>query len=174
MPLSESMFRHTENLPEDKNRLKRSEDTIGYGSSFDSSPDIVAAHNMRAVEDCGHIRRSGGMEAEFRWRRALVVERRKRLGEEALAGDTCENGQIELLKLVEMGQQGIVFVEPLAETEAWVENHSVTRDSRGRGHLDPLAQPGENKRKDIFGGERSLGRPVLWTASCVHQDRAAA
>ena len=44
------------------------------------------------------------------------------LGEEALSGDACKEREIELAELVEVGEEGVVFVEAFAEAEAWVKD----------------------------------------------------
>jgi hypothetical protein len=60
------------------------------------------------------------------------------VGEEAFAGDAGEEGQVESMKLVELGEERVVFVEALAEAEAGVEDNFVAGDSGGSGGFDAL------------------------------------
>ena len=58
------------------------------------------------------------------------------VGEEALSGDAGEEGEIELAEIIEMREEGVVFVEAFAEAEAWVEDDLVARDAGGGGRFD--------------------------------------
>jgi len=60
------------------------------------------------------------------------------VGEEALAGDACEDGQIELSELIEVREDRIVFVEAFAEAEAWVQDDFVAGNACGGGGFEAL------------------------------------
>ena len=60
------------------------------------------------------------------------------VSEEAFAGGSDEEGQIELAELVEVGEERIVFVEAFAEAEAGVEDDLVAFDAGGGGGFEAL------------------------------------
>ena len=60
------------------------------------------------------------------------------MGEEAFARGSGEEGQVELAELVEVGEEGVVFVELFAEAEAGVEDDFVAWDAGGGGGFEAL------------------------------------
>jgi hypothetical protein len=139
----------------------------------------VCAEDVSPGEDGGYIGGRGGVDTfvgrgwgcmQGRVQSAL----RPRVAKEALSGGSDHNGQIETLKLVEVGEERIVFFETFAEAEAGVEDDLVTRDAGSKGGLEAVCEPGENHRKDFARGQRREGWPLLWAASGVHEDCSAA
>jgi hypothetical protein len=64
------------------------------------------------------------------------------VGEEAFAGGSGEQGQVELMELVEVGEEKIVFVEAFAEAEAGVEDDFVALDSGVGGGFEASCESG--------------------------------
>ena len=119
-------------------------DAVGDGSGFDGGTDVVGADDVGAGEDGGYVGGGGGLEAVlYGGIRSVEQDSERRMlgegmGEEAFAGDAGEEGQVESVKLVEVGEEGIVFVEAFAEAEAGVEYDFVARDAGGVGGFDAL------------------------------------
>ena len=109
----------------------RGENAVGDGGSFGGGADVVGADDVGAGEDGGYVGGVGGVEAVFHGGCTAVekdCERRvlgEGVGEEAFAGDSGEEGQVELVELFEVGEEGVVFVEAFAEAEAGVEDDFV-------------------------------------------------
>jgi len=53
------------------------------------------------------------------------------VGEEAFARGSDEEGQAELVEALQVGEDGVVFVEALAEAEAGVEGDFFLKDAGG-------------------------------------------
>ena len=97
----------------------------------------------------------------------------KRLGEEAFARGSGEDGQVDQAKLVEVREQRIVFVEAFAEAEAGVEDDSVAFDAGGGCGFEALGEFGEDEGENFVGCEGWERGPVLGAASGVHHDGSA-
>ena len=61
---------------------------------------------------------------------------REGAGEEAFAGGAGEDGQVELAEAVEVGEEGVIFVEYFAEAEAGIEDNLVAWDAGGDGGFE--------------------------------------
>jgi hypothetical protein len=96
------------------------------------------------------------------------------MGEEAFAGGSGEEGQVELAELIEVGEERVVFVEAFAEAEAWVEDNLDANDAGGGGGLEAVGEFGEDEGEDFGWCEGWEMGPVLGTASGVHQNGSAA
>ena len=129
---------------------------------------------MRSGEDSRNIGSGGGMETGFGWRQGFFVKRSEGLGKKALSRHSGKDGQIELLELVEAGEQRVVFAEPFAEAEAGVEDDFIAQDSGGDSRFDAFNQSRENDGNNVVRCERRKIGPVLRNAAGVHQDSAAA
>ena len=91
-------------------------------------------------------------------------------GEEAFAGGAGEDGQVELAEAVEVGEEGVIFVEYFAEAEAGIEDNLVAWDAGGGGGFETFGQFREDENEDCVGREGREMRPFLWAASGVHED----
>ena len=87
------------------------------------------------------VRMAAVLAAVVVWRRVSEVGTRvsearsgarQGVREEAFAGEAGEDGELEGVELVEVGEEGEVFVEDLAEAEAGVEDDLVARECRRR------------------------------------------
>ena len=81
---------------------------------------------------------------------------------------------MQLMEGVEVGEERVVFVEALAEAEAWVEDDLVARYARGEGGFEAVAKAFEDEREHFVLSEGWLAGPVLRAAPGVHQDDSAA
>ena len=87
--------------------------------------------DMGSCEYGGCVGCGCGVETGFGGRWVPLVEDGLRwdlgegVGEEALARGSDEKGEIELVELVEVGEDRIVIIEALAEAEAGVENELI-------------------------------------------------
>ena len=129
----------------------KGEDAVGDGGSFGGGADVVDADDVGSGEDGGYIGCGGGMEAGLRGGRGYMNDAgaggsREGMAEEAFAGDADEDGQVELAELVEVGEQGIVLVEVLAEAEAGVYGDLLAGDACCCGGRDALLEACEDKR----------------------------
>ena len=52
---------------------------------------------------------------------------------------------------MEAGEQGIVLVERLAESEAGIENYGLARDPGGKGRVGPLCEFAEDEGHHFAG-----------------------
>ncbi len=117
------------------------EDAVGDGGGVDGGADVVGADDVGAGEDGGYVGGGGGVETVFR-RRTFVEERGERgrlgesVGEEAFAGSSGEKRQVEFSKLIEVGEERVVFVEAFAEAEAGVEHDLVAWNACGGGGFE--------------------------------------
>ena len=156
--------------------LSGGEDAVGDGGGFGGGADVVDAEDVGSGEDGRCVGCGGGVEAGFYGGECLVQACGERgalehgAGEEAFAGDSGEDGAVELVELVQVGQQRVVFVEALAEAEAWVEDDFVVGDACGCGGFEAGFECGEDERENLVFSEWGLVRPVLGAASGVHQD----
>ncbi len=62
------------------------------------------------------------------------------VGEEALAGGSDEDGEVELAEAFEVREDGVVFVEALAEAEAGVEDDFFSRDAGRDGGCEAFLE----------------------------------
>lgn len=129
---------------------------------------------MRSCKDGSHVGGGGGVQTGFGRRRGFFVEMRKSACEKAFARNPGEDGQVKLPKLIEMSEQGIVFVEPFPEAEAGIENDFIAGDSSSSCGVDAFSKAGEDKGKDFVWREWRESGPVLRAAPSMHQDGAAA
>jgi hypothetical protein len=157
----------------------RGEDAVGDGGGFYRGTNVMRADDVGAGEDGGYVGCGGCVEAVLCGGCASVEEDRERrmlresVGEEALAGGSGEDGQFELVELVEVREERVVFVEAFAEAEAGVEDDPVAWDAGGGGGFETFGQAREDEREDLVRCEGRERGPVLWAASRVHQDGAA-
>ncbi len=157
----------------------RGEDAVGDGGGFDGRADVVGADDVGSGEDGGYVSGGGGVEAVFHGGCGSVEQDGERrvvgegVGQEAFVGDACQEGQVEFVELVEVGEEGVVFVEALAEAEAGVENDLVAWDSGGGGGFDASREFGEDEGEDFGWCEGWERGPVLGAAAGVHEDGAA-
>lgn len=134
----------------------------------------MGAKDVGSAKDGGDIGRCGGVEASFSGRRGRFIQESEHLAQEAFAGGSGEDRQTELMKLVEVGQERVIFVEPFAEAETGIEDDFVAWNSRdGRG-FDALAEADEDEGENFDRRDRRLRGPVLRSAPGMHQDGAAA
>lgn len=156
--------------------LAGGEDAVGDSGGFDCGTDVVGADDVGAGEDGGYVGGGGDVEAIFHGGRGALEKNRKGrvlgegVGEEAFAGGSGKEGQVEPAELVEVGEEWVVFVEFFAEAEAGVQDDFVARDAGGSGGFEALGEFGEDEGKDLVRRERWEGWPVLRAASGVHQD----
>ncbi len=80
---------------------------------------------------------------------------------------------MELAKAVEVSEDGVVFVESLAEAEAWVEDYFFSWDTGSRGGCQALFELRDDEGEDFAGLEFWKRGPLLRSASGVHEDRSA-
>jgi hypothetical protein len=119
-------------------------DAVGDGGGFDGGADVVGADDVGAGEDGGYVGGSGGLEAVFHGGCCSVEQEGERrmlgegVGQEAFAGDAGEERQVESVKLVEVGEEKVVFFEAFAEAEAGVENDFVAWNAGGGGGFDAI------------------------------------
>jgi len=115
--------------------LKSGHDSISNGGSFDCGTYVMGAEDVGSAQDGGYVCDCCGVEAIFHGRcRSIEKDGHagifgECMGEEAFAGDAHEKRQIELLEFGEVREERVVFVEALAESEAWVEDDLVARDA---------------------------------------------
>jgi len=82
----------------------------------------VGAEDVGSGEDGGYVGGGGGVEAVFHGGRASVEKcceggvLGEGMGKEAFAGRPRHDGQVELAKHVEVGQEWVIFVEFFAKT----------------------------------------------------------
>ena len=81
---------------------------------------------------------------------------------------------MQLVELVEMRQEGVVFVEAFSEAEAWVEDDFVHGNAYACGGFEAFVEILENEWENFVCGEPWLAEPVLRMAAGVHQDGSAA
>jgi len=111
------------------------EDAVGDGGGFDGGADVVSAEDVGSGENGGYVCGSSGLETVFHGGYGSVEQDREGgmlgegVGEETLSGDAGEEGEVESLELVEVGEQRIVFVEAFPEAEAGVEDDFVAGDA---------------------------------------------
>ena len=72
-----------------------------------------------------------------------------------------------------MGEEGVVFVEALAEAQAGVEDDFVTGDSGGSGGFEAGFEFAEDEGEDFVWGEGWEVRPFVGAAAGVHEDCSA-
>src|SRR5271156_6251389 len=99
------------------------EDSVGDGGGFDSGANVVDAQDVGSGQDgsdgCGVGRVKavvpvGWVALKDGGERGSV---REGVGEEALTRGSDEDGELELAEIFEMGEDGVVFVEALAEAQ---------------------------------------------------------
>jgi hypothetical protein len=147
--------------------LKGGEDAVGDGGCFGGGADVVDAEDVGSGEDGGGVGGGRGVEA---WGTRIFSGP----GEETFAGETSEDGLMQLVEGVKVSEERIVFIEALAEAEAGVEDDLVVRDACGGGGFEAVAKASEDERENFVRGERRLVRPRLRAASGVHEDGSAA
>lgn len=124
--------------------LGRAADAVGDGGGFRGCANVVDAEDVGSGENGCYVGGGGGVDAVthvglgFAKQDSQGGALSECVGEEAFAGNSREDGLIELVQLIEMGEQGVVFVEALAEAEAWVEDDSVALDTGGSGSAETL------------------------------------
>ena len=141
------------------------------------------AKDVGSGEDGGCVGGGRGLEAGVRRVQSQRADvGRRDSGEEAFAGEAGEDGLMQLVECVEVGEEGIVFVEALAEAEAGVEDDLVARDACGEWRLRGGRKAGEDERENFVGSEgglvgQSWGRPRVcmrmapqpsWAQVCGH------
>jgi len=110
----------------------------------------VGAEDVGSGEDRGYVGGGRGVEAVFHgWCSAVEKDRRRgvlseSVGEEAFARGSGEERQVESAELVEVCQQGVVFVELLAEAEAGIEDDLVAWDAGSGGGIEACCEFGED------------------------------
>jgi hypothetical protein len=138
----------------------------------------VGAQDVGSGENGGHVGGRGGVDASVGgdWVQGSGQSGalRQRMAQEALAGGSDEDGLVELLELVEAGEEWVVFVESFAEAEARVEDDFVARGACSDGGFEAVRELGEDKRENFLRRKRRQGWPLPGAASGVHQDDAAA
>src|ERR1051326_54673 len=82
------------------------------------------AHDMRAGEDGGGDCRERAEESSAGGPRFVAAA--ERVADETLARGAGQQRIAELCELAEARQQRIIFVEPLSEAEAGIEDEAVT------------------------------------------------
>jgi len=156
-------------------------DGVGDGSGFDRGAYVVDSEDVGTAEDGSYVGGGGGVEtggvgggggvAKWVGCGGLLEEG---FGEEALAGGSGEDGQAELVELVEEGVDDVVIVAELAEAEAGVEDDVVAGGASGAGGIDAVAKAGKDGGHDKHRVKRWEGVPVLRGSAGVHEDDAAA
>ena len=122
------------------------EDGVGYGGGFDGGADFVDAKDVGSGEDGRYVDSGGGVGPDPRggtWGSKVSggvfgVYRTRifyGLAEEALARGSYEDRVVELVELIQVGQEGEVGVADFAEAEAGVEDDFVARDASGQGRF---------------------------------------
>ena len=135
---------------------------------------------MGSGEDGGDVCCSGGVETVVHGGRFSPKDGCKLrclhegVGEETLAGSPDEDGQVELAEVLEMREDGVVFVEALAEAKAWVEDDFFSRDAGRDGGCEAFPELIDDEGEDFAGCEFGEGGPVLRATSGVHEDCPAA
>ena len=89
--------------------LEGVEDAVGDGGGLDGGTNVVDAKDVGSREDCGYVGGGRGVEPGLRGWDASVKGGEagvlgKRVAEEAFAGGSDEDGLVELVELVEVGQ----------------------------------------------------------------------
>ncbi len=77
------------------------------------------------------------------------------------------------MELVEAGEQCVVFVESLAEAEAWIDDDAVEIDAGRSCRGKTPAEFTDDEWHDLTGSERWKSVPVRRAPAGVHQDQAA-
>jgi len=161
-------------------RLESGENSVGDGGCFYGGADVVDAEDVGSGEDGCDVGCGGRVDASVDDRLGLVLScgagaaLGQRVAQKTLAGGSDKDGQVEVPELFEVCQQGVVFVEALAEAEARIEDDLVARDAGGQGGFEALCEFGKDQRKDLIWGERREGWPLLRASAGVHQDGSAA
>ena len=136
------------------------------------------AEDVGAGEDGGYVGGCSRVDTVCCRGDFAVKEKRQRgilaegVGEEAFAGGSDEDGEIELVELVEVGEDGVVFIEFLAEAQAGVEDDPVAGDARCGGGFEAFFELGNDERENFAGSECRKRGPVLGAGSGVHEDGA--
>ena len=123
----------------------------------------VVAWIRSAVAGISPFRRS---DSEGFW---LRVWARKRLREAP-----TRMGRFNSIELVEAGEDGVVFVESLAEAQAGIEDDPVAGDARCGGGFEAFFKLRDDERENFAGSEGRKCGPILGAASGVHEDGSAA
>ena len=157
----------------------RGEDAVGYGGGFGGGADVVGADDVGAGQDGGYVGGGGGVETVFHGGCGSVEQEGEGwvlgegVGQEAFAGEAGEEGEGDFFKQVEVGQEGVVFVEAFAEAEAGVEDDFVAGDAGGGGGFEARGKFGEDEGEDFVWCERGERRPVVGASAGVHEDGSA-
>jgi hypothetical protein len=137
--------------------LERGEDTVGDGGCLDGGADVVDAEDVGSGEDCGYVGSGGGVEPALRgWDVGVKGGEAGVFGEgvaeEAFAGGPDEDGLVELVELVQVGQERVVFVEAFAEAEAGVEDDPVAGNACSGCGFEAGSKLSEDEREYLIWG----------------------
>ena len=95
------------------------------------------------------------------------------LAEEAFAGGSGEEREVEDVEGSEVGVEGVVFFAEFAEAEAGIEDDAVVVDAGGDCGGGAFVESGEDVGQEVLLEEWVEGLPGLRGAAGVHEDDSA-